>query len=124
VHPVKRDTDKGLSAVQGIQQLREELRQVRHVVRLVGLSGVGKSRLVQALFDERIGQESLDAPLAIYSNMADDPDPQATGLASNLVAGGTRAILVIDNCPPDLHQRADGAVQRTTRTVPTRQGEM
>ena len=31
---------------------------------LVGLSGVGKTRLVQALFDERIGEASLDASLA------------------------------------------------------------
>jgi hypothetical protein len=71
VHPVKRDTDKGLSALQGIQQLREELRQPRRVVRLVGLSGVGKTRLVQALFDERVGQNSLDPSQAIYTNIAD-----------------------------------------------------
>jgi hypothetical protein len=43
VHPVTRDSDQGLSAVQGLQQIRDELRQPRHVVRLVGLSGVGKT---------------------------------------------------------------------------------
>jgi len=105
VHPVKRETDTGLSVLQGIQQMRDELRQERRVVRLVGLSGVGKTRLAQALFDERLGERSLDPALAIYTNMADGPDPQPIGLASTLVAGGTRAILVIDNCPPELHQR-------------------
>ena len=75
------------------------------VVRLVGLSGVGKTRLVQALFDSRVGEESLDPTLAIYTDMADEPDPQPTGMALDLIATRARAILVIDNCPPDLHQR-------------------
>ena len=105
IHPVRRETDQGLSALSGIQQIRDELRIIRHVVRLVGLSGVGKTRLLQALFDERVGENSLDPSLAIYTNMADGPDPQPIGMASNLVAAGTRAILVIDNCPPELHQR-------------------
>jgi hypothetical protein len=105
VHPVRQESDQGLSALQGLQQIRDELRQARHVVRLVGLSGVGKTRLVQALFDARIGEASLDPALAIYTNMADGPDPQPTVLASNLAAAGTRAILIIDNCPPDLHHR-------------------
>jgi hypothetical protein len=61
---VKRKTDKELSALQGIQQIRDELRQARRVVRLLGLSGVGKTRLVQALFDERVGEQSLDSSLA------------------------------------------------------------
>jgi hypothetical protein len=60
---------------------------------------------VQALFDERVGQRSLDPSLAIYTTMADDPDPQPIGMASNLVAAGTAAILVVDNCPPELHNR-------------------
>jgi hypothetical protein len=105
VHAVRRETDKGLPALSGIQRIRDELRNVRHVVRLVGLSGVGKTRLVQALFDERVGENNLDPSLAIYTNMADGPDPQPSGLAANLVAAGARAILVIDNCPPELHQR-------------------
>ena len=105
IHPAKRETEDGLSALQGIQQIRDQLREARHVVRLVGLSGVGKTRLVQALFDERVGEKSLDPSLAMYTNMADEPDPQPIGLASNLVTAGTRAILVIDNCPSDLHHR-------------------
>jgi hypothetical protein len=113
VYPVRQESDQGLSALQGLQQLRDELRQARHVVRLVGLSGVGKTRLVQALFDARIGEASLDPTLAIYTNMADGPDPQPTVLASNLAATGTRAILIIDNCPPDLHHRLSEVCRQT-----------
>jgi hypothetical protein len=105
IQPSKRDTDTGVSALEGIRQMRNKLREPRSVVRLVGLSGVGKTRLVQALFDDRVGVQSLNPSLAIYTNIADSPNPQPTGLASELVAAGTPAILVVDNCPSELHQR-------------------
>jgi len=105
IHPSNRETDTGVSALDGIRQLRDKLCAPQSVVRLVGLSGVGKTRLVQALFDDRVGDKSLDPAIAIYTNMADGPEPQPTAIASDLAAGGTRAILVIDNCTPELHQR-------------------
>ncbi len=105
IHPSKRDTDTGVSAVEGVRQMRDRLREPQSIVRLVGLSGVGKTRLVQALFDDRVGVQSLNPSFAIYTNMADSPDPQPIGLASELVAAGTPAILVVDNCAPELHQR-------------------
>ena len=82
-----------------------------------GCPGVGKTRLVQALFDERVGEHSLDPSLTIYTNMADGPDPQPIGLASNLVAAETRAILVIDNCPPELHQRLSEVCRQSESKV-------
>jgi hypothetical protein len=60
---------------------------------------------VQALFDNRIGENSLDPSLAYYTNLADEPDPTPTAVASNLVAAGEKAIVVIDNCQPELHRR-------------------
>lgn len=88
-----------------IDELRDELAQPRKMVRLVGLSGVGKTRFVQALFDARIGSRPLPSSLAVYTNLSDNPDPQPTGLASDLIANRTRAVLIVDNCPPDLHRR-------------------
>jgi hypothetical protein len=85
--------------------MRDRLRRSGNVVRLVGLSGVGKTRLVQALFDDRVGGQSLDPSLAVYTDIADGPDPSPTVLASNLIASRTSAILVIDNCLPDLQRR-------------------
>ncbi len=90
---------------QAMDELRDELAQPGKIVRLVGLSGVGKTRLVQALFDARLGERPLPPSLAIYTNLSDNPDPQPTGLASDLMANGTRAVLIVDNCPPDLHRR-------------------
>ncbi|MGJ7609237.1 hypothetical protein ACSFA7_33230 [Variovorax sp. LT1R20] len=98
-------------------ELRDELAQPGKIVRLVGLSGVGKTRLVQALFDARIGSRPLPPSLAVYTNLSDNPDPQPTGLASDLLANRTRAILIIDNCPPDLHRRLTELCSAQTSTV-------
>jgi hypothetical protein len=104
LHIGNRDA-KGVSALQGIAQLRARLAEPRSIARLAGLSGVGKTRLVQALFDPRVGEGSLDPALAFYTDMADDPDPQPIGMASDLIAMRTRALLIVDNCPQDLHRR-------------------
>lgn len=105
IHTGTKDNRAGLSSTDGLERIRDVLREPRKVVRIVGLSGVGKTRFVQALFDSRVGKGSLIPSLAIYANMADDPDPQPVGLTSDLIASGTRAILVVDNCPPELHRR-------------------
>lgn len=105
IHTSIKEDGKGLSAVDGLQRIRDLLCTEGKCVRLVGHAGVGKTRLVQALFDERIGGQSLDPSLALYANMADDPNPPPVGLASDLIVARTRAILVIDNCPSDLHRR-------------------
>src|ERR1700676_3537811 len=75
-----KDDGDGLSAVDGISRMRDASRNPGQVVRLVGLSGVGKTRLVEALFDSAIGANALDPSLAIYTDIADGPDPQPKGL--------------------------------------------
>lgn len=75
----RRDEGDGVTVQQGISQLRAALREPRGVVRLVALSGVGKTRLVQALFDSNIANDALDPSLAIYTDIADEPDPPPRG---------------------------------------------
>lgn len=99
-----REDGDGLGAVQGMEHIRALLNQPGKVVRLVGLSGVGKTRFLQALFDARVGQGALDPVLAIYTNTSDNPEPQSRTLATNFVAAGARAVLVIDNCTRELHR--------------------
>lgn len=96
---------EGMSVASGIARLRAILRLPRKVVRLVGLSGFGKTRLVQTLFDDRVGSDSLDPALAIYTDMQDDPSPQPVGMISDLIASRARAVVIVDNCAPDLHRR-------------------
>lgn len=90
--------------LEGIQSIREVLTRPKGVVRLVGLSGMGKTRLVQALFDARVGNRELDPTLAIYTDLAEEPDPSPRDLMRRLVQNEQRAIVVVDNCPPDTHR--------------------
>lgn len=113
----RKDDGDGLSSVDGINRIRDALRSPGQVVRLVGLSGVGKTRLVEALFDSAIGVNAIDPSLAIYTDTADEPDPQPKGLASDLVASGTRAILVIDNCPPETHKQLADVANAAGSTI-------
>ena len=60
---------------------------------------------MQALFDDRVGEESLNPLSALYTNIADNPEPRPTQLLSDFVLGGTQAFMVVDNCPAELHSR-------------------
>ena len=97
--------ESGLSAVAGIGQMRMVLARPQGIVRLAGLSGTGKTRLAQALFDQRVGQDSLDPFIAIYTNLGDSPNPQPVAVAEELISLCKRGILIVDNCPPELHKR-------------------
>ncbi|NQX65675.1 hypothetical protein HQN90_05995 [Paenibacillus alba] len=96
---------EGISIVDGINELRNTLSRPRSSVRLVGLSGVGKTRLIQALFDERIGDMPLNRSQVFYSDISDSPFPDPRNFTERLIALQKPIVLVIDNCPPDLHRR-------------------
>jgi hypothetical protein len=92
-----------LPIAEGIARLRAALRTSRQCIRLVGLSGLGKTRLIQALFEESVGADPLDSSLAVYTDYSEETDPTARDMARELVARQQRAILVVDNCNPDTH---------------------
>ena len=94
-----------LGVAQGIEEIRELVRSSGKAVRIVGLSGVGKSRIVQALFEESVGNQPLDRHLAIYADLGEEPKPSAREVVERLAAEGRPAILVLDNCPSDAHSR-------------------
>ena len=93
-----------LPIVQGIEAMRRTLQEPKGVVRLVGLSGLGKTRLTQALFDRRVGKDALDPALVLYADQGAGPDPSARDLVHRVVSSGRRAIFVIDNCNPATHR--------------------
>jgi hypothetical protein len=94
-----------LSVRDGLARLRKSLSAPGACVRLAGLSGVGKTRLAQALFDDRIGECALNPFLVCYTDMSDGPNPDPCVFSEQLIATRVRAVLVIDNCPPELHNR-------------------
>lgn len=89
----------------GINRFRDAVRPERSTVRLVGLSGTGKTRMVQAMFDDRVGDQALNPRDVLYTNLNDEPNPTPVALATHLVTEARRATFVVDNCPPDLHTR-------------------
>lgn len=92
-----------LTIPEGIVRLRKGLRTPGQCIRLVGLSGVGKTRLVQALFEPGVGDDPLDSSIAIYTDYSEETSPSAREMARELMARGQRAILIVDNCNPGTH---------------------
>lgn len=94
---------KHLTITEGIACLRAGLSQPRQCIRLIGQSGVGKTRLVQALFEEDVGEDALDSSLTVYTDYSEETDPTARDMARELIASRQRAILIVDNCNPATH---------------------
>jgi hypothetical protein len=106
-----KDSGGGLSAGDGVNRVRETLRDTKGVVRLVGLSGVGKTRFVQALFDDRVGTGALPHTSAVYTDVADGPDPLPLDLVTRLHDLGQQCVLVVDNCGVELHRKLAARVR-------------
>lgn len=94
---------EGDAVLDGINKLRLRLSTENASVRLTGLSGVGKTRLVQALFDDRIGDHSLDPTLAYYTDISYNPIPDPIAFANQLILANIKAVLIVDNCSSELH---------------------
>jgi hypothetical protein len=92
-----------LKIEEAINPMRALIRSTNKVVRITGLSGVGKTRIVQALFDETVGTDALNRTVAIYVDTGAEPVPSATAMLEKLITEGRRAIMILDNCPSELH---------------------
>jgi len=117
LHDDTKSAKEWMSVEDGLLKLRAALSAPGTSVRLAGLSGVGKTRLVQALFDERVGKQALNPSQALYTDMSDSPDPDPRTFAEQFIADKTRAILIVDNCPPDLHRRLTQTCSGSHSTV-------
>ncbi|MCP5130897.1 MAG: hypothetical protein H6985_15095 [Pseudomonadales bacterium] len=89
----------------GIRLVRERLEKPGSVVRITGLSGVGKTRFAQSLFESDVCDNSLPRANVIYADLGDDLTPTASELVSYLIANDFLSYLVLDNCPPDVHRK-------------------
>ncbi len=112
------DNHADLTTLGAIEQLRGEL-QKKVSVRLVGLSGVGKTRLVQALFDESIdtGNAALAQDKVIYTDLADSPTPQPLAMLDALISQTADCILIIDNCGSETHQKLTERINASNHNI-------
>ncbi|MEK7392597.1 MAG: hypothetical protein AAB214_08510, partial [Fibrobacterota bacterium] len=102
-----------MGMLDGISCLRLALRLEGSSVRLAGLSGVGKTRLVQALFDPTVGTDALPSHEFVYTDISDDPIPAPLEICRQLHAEGRSTIVVVDNCPPELHTKLTNYVAQS-----------
>ncbi|HGL4053742.1 TPA: hypothetical protein ACKE1F_002882 [Citrobacter koseri] len=102
---------------EAISPMRDLIRSTNKAVRITGLSGVGKTRLVQALFDETVGTDALDRTVAIYVDTGSEPVPSATAMLDKLIAEDRRAVMVLDNCQSELHASLASKVSAAGKEV-------
>ncbi|EGE1469473.1 hypothetical protein DMY11_16875 [Escherichia coli] len=106
-----------LSIEDAINPMRELIRSTKKAIRITGLSGVGKTRIVQALFDESVGSDPLDRTSVIYVDTGADPAPSATAMLERLIVEDRRAIMILDNCPSALHSLLAGKISAVGNKV-------
>lgn len=100
-----------------IDSVRNRLREPGASVRLVGLSGVGKTRFAQALFESETGIKPLSQKSVFYTDTALNPDPVPAALLEKLVSSGFRAVLIVDNCGSPLHRTLTEQLGKATGHV-------
>lgn len=107
------DADPGTDAITAINNLRNDLRKSVSC-RIVGLSGVGKTRLVQALFDRRISTShpALDPENVLYTDLSDNPTPQPLAMIDALISEKSDSVVVVDNCGSEVHRKLSDVVNR------------
>ncbi|XSC41981.1 hypothetical protein ACF1BQ_025455 [Bradyrhizobium sp. RDT10] len=100
---------------------REELRQLiarpREVVRVVGLSGYGKSRLTNEALCPTDEEEAFAlrlSDLVMYAVETEAGAAQVKALVQALADSGARAIVVVDRCPEATHQDLSAMVKRSS----------
>lgn len=108
-----------VNVVEGMNEIRIKLAKGGSSVRLVGLSGVGKTRFAQALFDQRIGEYSLDHKMVWYCDLGDSPIPSPMHFIEELVRKDLPYIVIIDNCGQDTHASLTTKIQGTQISLMT-----
>ncbi len=102
-----------MSAADCIDALRRLLAKPGGVARIVGLSGVGKNRLAQALFEPSYGALTpLDSAAAIYGDLGSMLEPAAREMLHRLGIIGKKSIVIIDNCNPATHTALSEIVRK------------
>jgi hypothetical protein len=105
-----------VSILDALERVRSALAHGRQSVRLVGLSGTGKTRFAEALFDDSVGEEALPKSRVVYGDAASAQVSPAS-VAEQLLAVGRPAIMIADNCPPALHREVTKIITRPNSQI-------
>ena len=95
--------DHKISVLDAIKEIRKKLNNPKQVIRIAGLSEVGKTRFVFSLFDERIDVNVLNPDYLLYCDISNNPNPDPIKMVDFLIKNRIRAIIVVDNCEKEMH---------------------
>ena len=105
-------SDERLAAVRAA--VRPAVEQEREVVRVVGLSGLGKSRLVLEALADDVDAGYRPADLVLYGIETELGSTTVKGAVQFLVDIGERAIIVVDRCSAETHTDLAAIVRRSS----------
>ncbi|MBJ8993959.1 GTPase family protein [Citrobacter braakii] len=114
------DKDEGSNVSEAISILRSQLSRYETAsIRIVGLSGVGKTRLVQALFDARICPDVVcpHSDHVVYTDLGDEPDPAPQIVLEQLVSMDSSTIVIVDNCGIATHNKLTSYLKNKTVNI-------
>lgn len=99
-----------------IFQLRSHLNGIRKVARIIGLSGVGKTRLAFETY--RQPEDPLDIEQKIRSSQVIYLDAainssELPSVISTWRIQGLRGTIIVDNCTPDMHEKLKYEIEHT-----------
>lgn len=95
------------------QAVLEAAAQPRRVVRVAGAAGIGKSRLaLEALAPAAKTGRHPVADLVMYADLSESTQGEVNSVIRSLVDNRQRAVVVVDNCPPEPHRALAGIVQQ------------
>ena len=98
-------------------RLHEGLTKPRDVVRAVGLSGIGKSRLVLEALGPAAETGSFLHDLVLYADESEVGSPALNAAVQSLADMRARAVVVVDRCPPESHRMLADMVSRVSRRL-------
>jgi len=85
------------------QNIRLGINQSNQTIRLIGLSGLGKTRILREFVGSEINPDIL-LNRVLYFNFNHDTQINLNAFVRNLVDKGENRLLIIDNCPREKHK--------------------
>jgi hypothetical protein len=98
----KHEEVRGVAA---LEKIRDRIMKSKSVTRIIGLSGVGKTRFIQALFEGGIGNYvSLPRESVIYTDNSEALMPLPSSMLEEAARTNARTVIIVDNCTSKVHR--------------------
>jgi hypothetical protein len=97
-----------------MEALTAHFGNAKSLIRVTGLSGLGKTRLV---YEAAAKVDQEDNPSIVYYDAAGGEDQDLLNWLRSTISVGRKGTLVVDNCPVALHYSLQEEVQRSDSNV-------